>query len=162
MKEASLLSNSSSQSLSTTLSTVSLDSSEEPVVKIEEKLSPSDADTLKSSSHTLKDTSPPLAPLLMQQPSATLDKLVGVYEVRLRNHQSLQVVTDKSLVQNFGLLQPDFAYLQWMRGNASSAMADESVSLSTTVEKFLDEAEQSLKTYYQMVAQAAGEKINEL
>ena len=80
--------------------------------------------------------------------------------MRRRNYQSLQVVTDKNLVQ------PDFGYLQWMKENASPAMADKSVSLSTVMEKFLDEAEQSLqehmKAYYQMVAQAAEDKINEL
>ena len=160
LNDASLLSNSSSQSLSTTPNTVSPDSSEEPVVKIEEELFLSYADTLKGSSHSLKDTSGqgkswalPLVPIVPKQHySATLDKLVGVYEMRLCNHQSLQVVTDKSLVQNLNLLQPDFAYLQWMKENASPAIADKSVTLSTDVEKYLDEAEQSLqehmKAYY--------------
>ena len=167
LKEASRVSSSSSPSLWAMMATFPEEPAEISVVITRKKGTSCSAASSKDSSVT-DWWNVPLEPIIpKQRHCATFDKLVGLYEKGLRNHQSLQVLADKSLVQNFGLVH--FGYLQWMEGNASPTMADKSVTLSTVVEKFSKEAEQSLReaqkhmeAYYQIVAQATEEEIGEL
>ena len=124
-------------------------------------------DDNSSQEGSVKSWALPLIPIVPKvDNSTTFDKLVEVYEMRLRNNQYLQESEGKSLVKDSGLTKPNFCYLQWMRVNASSTLADTSASLSTAVGKFLSEAEHSLKehmrAYHKTVEEAAGEKINEL
>ncbi|GAV00444.1 hypothetical protein RvY_11291 [Ramazzottius varieornatus] len=87
-------------------------------------------------------------------------------EMRQRNYQRLQALNEKILVEDCGLIGPDFGYLQWMKRNTSSALAEQAGGISTAVDKFLKGAEgsvqQHMQAYYGTVEKATEETINEL
>ena len=127
----------------------------------------SDSDAKFSIGGTTQRWAIPLQPLpVPPDTSSTFDKLVEAYETRHSNHQQQQALSGKILSATYGLMQPDFNHLPWLKRNSSSAVSDQADSLHLNVKSFLDEAERSLQAhmlkYHEIIAGATEDKINEL